>query len=378
MRVALLTNFVPPYRIPLYQRLRDRVQELGIYISIPMEQGRSWPPTWADLPVTVQRTITWHQVTKHPGGFSERSANHFPTDTLAQLDLFRPDVVITGELGMRSVLASMHCLRRRGTGLVLWATVSERSEASRGRLRHLIRRWLVRQADAVIVNGASGARYMVALGASPEDIVQMPYSMDLPAFDKTATRSADIAHRLLHVGQINERKGVMLLLRALARHAAANPNRRLEIWFAGDGPQRSAVETASWPSNLSIRLLGHVPYGELREIYAQGGIHAFPTLSDEWGMVVNEAMAAGLPVLGSIHAQAVEELVRDGVTGWVFDPVDPASLDRAVDRAMATPASALDAMRARTIDAVAHITPDLMADRMIEACRMALGSSRLR
>jgi glycosyltransferase involved in cell wall biosynthesis len=176
---------------------------------------------------------------------------------------------------------------------------------------------------------------------------------------------------MLYVGQMIERKGAMRFLGALARYATANPNRQLQIWIAGDGPQRPTVEKTTWPANLHIRLLGHVPYGNLRETYTQCGIHVFPTLSDEWGMVVNEAMAGGLPVLGSIHSQAVEELVRDGVTGWVFDPTDLASLDRALHRAMMTPATALDAMRSQAIDAVASITPESMANRIIEACRFA-------
>ncbi len=337
-----------------------------------MEQGRSWQPNWSDLPVTVQRTLTWQLAARHPGGFMERNAIHFPMDTLAQLDLFHPDVVITGELGLRSLLASLHCLRRHGTGLVIWATLSERSEAGRGRVRHLVRRWLVSRADAVIVNGSSGERYVANLGVPSERIVQMPCSMDLHAFGGIPTRPADSAYRLLHVGQLIERKGAIPFLEAMARHAAANSARQLEIWFAGDGPLRPAVETASWPANLHIRLLGHVPYSELREIYAQCGIQAFPTLSDEWGMVVNEALAAGLPVLGSIHSQAVEELVREGINGWLFDPSDPNSLDRAIERAMVTPVATLDLMRAHAIATVADITPDRMADRMIEACRLAL------
>ena len=56
----------------------------------------------------------------------------------------------------------------------------------------------------------------------------------------------------------------------------------------------------------------------MAEVYAKASLFAFPTLADEWGVVVNEAMAAGLPVLGSIYSQAVEELVEDGVSGWVF------------------------------------------------------------
>lgn len=372
MRVALLTNFIPPYRVPLFQLLRDRVQELRVFVSTPMEEGRNWQPIWGDLSVTVQRTLSWHQTAWHPAGFAERNVIHFPTDTLAQLNLYRPDVVITGELGFRSLLASLHCLRRHRTGLVLWATVSERSESGRGRVRHVLRRWLVSQADAVIVNGASGARYLAGLGASSERIIQIPYSMNLGTFRGIPTRPPDSAHRLLHVGQLIERKGVMPFLQAMSRYATANPARRVEIWFAGEGPLSRAVATASVPANLSIRLLGNIPYGELREIYGQCGIHAFPTLSDEWGMVVNEAMAAGLPVLGSIHAQAVKELVHDGLTGWLFDPFDFTSIDDAVERAMLTPLAALDLMRTHAMAAVADITPGRMADRMIEACNVAL------
>ena len=50
------------------------------------------------------------------------------------------------------------------------------------------------------------------------------------------------------------------------------------------------------------------------------GVLVFPTLADEWGLVVNEALAAGVPVLGSLYSQAVEELVRDGENGWTFRP----------------------------------------------------------
>jgi glycosyltransferase involved in cell wall biosynthesis len=127
---------------------------------------------------------------------------------------------------------------------------------------------------------------------------------------------------------------------------------------------------------LHIRLLGHLNYDELRDLYMRHGILAFPTLSDEWGLVVLEAMAAGLPVLGSIHAQAVEELVQDGINGWTFDPVDNGEMDRAIERALATPAEVLNAMRARAMATVEHITPGGMADRMIDAFQFAMRQRR--
>jgi glycosyltransferase involved in cell wall biosynthesis len=371
MRVALLTNFIPPYRIPLFEQLRSRVDELKVFISTPMERGRDWNPAWGDLPVTVQRTLTWHQVVRHPAGFSGRNALHFPIDTLSQLERFRPDVVITGELGLRSLLALLHCLRRPKTGLVLWATLSERTESATGHMRRLLRRWLVSRPAVMLVNGASGARYIVGLGVPPERIIQMPYSVDLKAFRGIPTRSPECAHRMLHVGQLIERKGVIQFLEALAQYAAKNPC-RLEVWLAGEGPLRSTIELASYPPNLHVRLLGHVEYNQLAQIYLECGILAFPTLSDEWGMVVNEAMAMGLPVLGSVHAQAVEELIEDGGTGWVFDAAVTSSTQRAIERAMTADPEILDAMRARAMAAVSWIAPERMADRMIDACRLAL------
>ena len=375
MRVAVLTPYIAPYNVPRFEQLRRRVDELKIFMCTPMEQQRDWDPDWGDLPVIQQRTLTWHQVVRHPAGFTERNAVHFPMDTLSQLHRFQPDVVFTSEFGLRSVLTTLHCLRHRTTGLVLWAAVSQRSEAGRGRLRKLLRRYLVGQLDAVLVNGASGARYMIELGVPPDCIFQMPQAVDIEAFRGTPMRPTDCAHRFLHVGQLIERKGVMEFLQAMARFASGSP-RRLEVCFAGTGPLRSAIESMSRPANLDIRLLGHVNYNELRDLYTRYGILAFPTLSDEWGLVVLEAMAAGLPVLGSIHAQAVEELVQDGVNGWTFDPVDKREMDRAIERALATPTKVLNAMRARAMATVEHITPAGMADRMIEAFQFAMRQRR--
>jgi hypothetical protein len=117
-----------------------------------------------------------------------------------------------------------------------------------------------------------------------------------------------------------------------------------------------------------LSLLGAVDYDGLSRIYGDCGIFVLPTLADEWGIVVNEAMAAGLPVLGSIQAQAVEELVEDGHNGWRFDADSADSALAALSRALATTPEALEAMREAAQRTVAAITPDAMARRMRAAC----------
>ena len=69
------------------------------------------------------------------------------------------------------------------------------------------------------------------------------------------------------------------------------------------------------PGNLELMILGQCDYERISECYASAGIFAFPSLADDWGMAVNEAMLAGLPVLGSTYSQAVEEMCLIDETG---------------------------------------------------------------
>ena len=102
----------------------------------------------------------------------------------------------------------------------------------------------------------------------------------------------------------------------------------------------------------------------------------FPTLADEWGLVVNEAMAAGVPVLGSRNSQAVEEMVEDGETGWVFSPERREEIPSALDRALSTPSDQLGAMR-DGCRARARFTPEAAAGGMLAAVEHA-ASARAR
>ena len=92
-----------------------------------------------------------------------------------------------------------------------------------------------------------------------------------------------------------------------------------------------------------------------------------PTLADEWGVVVNEAMSAGLPVLGSVYSQAVEELVEDGHTGWTFAPDRPESLDAALTSALRTSSTDLARMGEAARQRAASLAPLHVAEAIAQA-----------
>ena len=377
VHVVLLTNFVPPYRLPVFEALAERVARLTVLVSTPVESNRAWRPDSGRLDMRVQRTITVPRTWRHPSGFADPVPLHFPWDTFAQLRGLRPDVIISAEFGLRSLFSAVYRRRSSRAALVLWATLSERTEESRGRARRGLRRWLARRADRVIVNGASGRRYVERLGMPSARVDEIP-QVALPSFADVASAQAQgfgIAH-LVFVGQLTQRKGLDRFLPSLDEWARAHPTRALTLSIAGSGPQAAALESSPSPPNLEIRLVGEVEPSALPDLYAGADALVFPTLADEWGLVVNEALAAGVPVLGSIHSQAVVELCDEGATGWLFDPEDPTSARAAIERALATNDDELARMRELARARVRALTPEWAADRIAATIQRALSDVR--
>jgi len=366
--VVLLTNFLPPYRIPVLKAVQSRLPDFSILLSTHLENNRPWMPEYKGLNVVIQKNVglTHHQ--RHPAGFRDDLNIHIPYDTLWRLLRARPEVVITGELGARTVFALLYRKLRPKSRLIVWATVSEASEEGRGKLRQFIRSGILSHVDAVLVNGASGAKYVERFGVPKRKIFIAPYTSDIRPFGAIPSQRGCVeSRRLLYVGQLIERKGLIPFLSVLSSWAKAHSTAEVEFWIVGDGPARTALQEVPLPPNLALRFFGNVPYEKVETFYAQAGIFVLPTFADEWGLVVNEAMGSGLPVLGSLYSQAVQELVEDGVTGWTFHPDRPDEMCTAIDRALNTCEHRLQEMRVSATTRVEHLTPDYLAECILEA-----------
>jgi glycosyltransferase involved in cell wall biosynthesis len=352
------------YRVPLFGHIKQRVKHLRIFLSIKEVPDRDWHLFWGDLDVVINRTFTWVHRFQNLHGFMDQSVISFPYDTLWALWRYRPDVIVSSEFGMRTLSAAVYKMLFPKTKLLIWATLSEHTEASRGRRREALRRRLLRYADGVFVNGASGERYIRSLGFQKGPISAVPYTIDNQAFRGAVTRKDGDAKRLLFTGQLVERKGLHPFLIQLAKWCKDHPVKIVLLSIVGTGPELDRIRSIPLPPNLEIKYEGAASFQQLPSYYHEADIYIFPTLADEWGVVINEAMIAGLPVLGSRYSQAVEELVQDGVNGWLFTPSSVQDMYSSLDRALKTDSAKLDTMRCRAVEAVSKLTPNAMADRM--------------
>jgi len=371
IRTALLTNFIAPYRLPLLEALQDYVGDLKVFVSTRMERDRPWAPDSGTLVVVQQKTKTFIREKRHPAGFNLQMFIHFPYDTLMQLWRYAPEVVISGEFGLRTLQAAIHRILHPSSRLIVWATLSEETEKGWGIRRRMLRRAILRIADAVICNGNSGARYIGSFGF-PTDrtiIINQPVDVDMFA-SLPPDREAEIARRLIFSGRLIPAKAVVELQTAIAKWAVANPARKVEMVWLGDGELRERLEQAELPENFTQLFHGNKAYADLPDIYRTCGALILPSLMDEWGLVVNEAMASGLVVLGSVHSQAAIELIQDSQNGWLIDPLRVGSIEAALDELFNAPLEKLTDMRVAARQRALQITPRKAAACFYSAINM--------
>jgi len=320
---------------------------------------------WGVVAVTVQRSINQFRIPRRVHGHWEMSELHIPYDTYQKLKEFRPDVIISGQLGARTIFAALYRKFNRKVKLILSATLSNYSEEKRSWVRRVLRKWTIRNIDGAFVNGKSGEEYLRKLGYDGP-LYYVPYSIDAEIF-KNEVYFPQEPVRLLSAGALIPRKGTVLFTENLIRWCVNHPQKQIIFRVIGNGIEWAKLNKLVLPPNLTLELQPKVAQLELAKSYKASDIFVFPTLEDEWGVTVNEAMNAGLPVLGSIYGQAVTELITEGQNGWLYDAKNEESVYGALDRALHCSVDELKSMSTSALEVIANISPEKIADRVINA-----------
>jgi glycosyltransferase involved in cell wall biosynthesis len=364
-KVVFLVNFLAPNHVAVVEEVARHV-DLTVLVSVPVESNRLWEPQQTGIDLRVQRCKTWQRNVRHPSGFTDLNMIHFPLDTARQLKSLNPDVVVSLELGVRSAQASWYSGGHQ-CGHVVAVYASELSELGRGPLRNALRRWILSRADVVTYNGPSGMRYLQSKGVEDSRLMPWNYAADpTKPYRGSLLKFDDGMERMLTISQMVPRKGLLEAHRALVSWADRS-GRHIRWTIAGDGPLRSQLLALPRPDNLELQCVGHVDAAVLRELYRTNEALYFPTLCDEWGLVVDEGLFSGLAVIGSRGSQSVETLVQHRVNGFQFEPLSSDSIVRALTEwAALSPADRMQ-MRQTARQMVAHRTPEESARQFLAA-----------
>lgn len=234
----------------------------------------------------------------------------------------RPDVVAVAGYAHASYWAVLFLCRLWRKPVVLFAE----SWYARGRVRDLLKGLLIRLfCDALMVSGKRAAAHCSKNLGVPESRIVTGYS----AVDNTHFQRQEVkrSHVLLCVARFVHEKNLEFLVKAF-RHA--NLTEDHELWLVGSGPLESILRNVQDPR---IIVREWVSYDDLPMLYSRAEWLILPSRFEPWGLVVNEAMAAGVPVIVSECCGCVPDLVVDS-TGYMFDPTDVSNLVEVLERAV--------------------------------------------
>ncbi len=330
-RVVVLINLMAPYRVPLFNALHDH-HDLEIQVwTLAANEDRQWevPQEAMRYPHRCLRGATLRLAGQ---ALEKHRFVHLNTNLWRDLWQERPDVVVVAEFSLASIQAALYCALS-GATLVSWSETTPEYERHMSALQRCIRRWLLGRAPACIATSSGSREKYLGYGAAAENIFVSLQTADIGTIEPRcrALRAERPALRqwfgwsgdsvvALYVGSLIERKGLDALLKAFA--AAAKETPALTLALAGGGEQEAALRALATELGVADRV-AWFPFrqqADLWELYACADFFVLPTRRDTFGVVVVEAMAAGLPVLCSRHAGAARDLVADGENGWVIDP----------------------------------------------------------
>ena len=344
---------IPPLEKSV-RKLDDKIriavlfQRFGPYHHARLNAAGRMLSVWGVEACAMEETYAWNKV-EGAGTFTRITLTDRDTgDRLWErelqqkmwraLDEIKPEVVAINGWSAPDALNALWWCVKNSTPVVIMSESTAWDE-QRVPWKEWIKGRLVKLCSAGLAGGTPHADYLAKLGLKPNQIFTGYDIVDNEYFAKAAeaARKEKVESRtkyglpekyFLASARFIEKKNLFRLLKAYAQYRdlagkinGANQNSAIwDLVLLGDGPLRSSIFDLR--TSLGLETCVHMPgfkqYDELPAFFGLAGAFVHPSTTEQWGLVVNEAMASGLPVLVSNRCGCAQDLVRDGVNGFNF------------------------------------------------------------
>ena len=359
-RVLFITNYPSPYRVRFFDELGKQM-DVTVLFADRIEDKKHRNANWY---VQGEGNFRAVQLTKKAATIGSNALCLDVTKWIKK----GYDHIIVGGYSNPTVIWAMAYMRLHR--IPFWMEVDGGLIRQEKKHKFLIKKTLVTMADRWLSTGPNTTRYLVHYGAKKEQVAEYPFSSlsETELLPQTVTAEEKKALQLalgmeeekiiLTIGQFIHRKGFDVLLKA-----AAKLQGDVGIYIVGGVPTQEYLKLRDELMLQNIHFLDFQPKDRLRLIYKAADLFVLPTREDIWGLVINEAMAYGLPVITTDRCVAGLDLVENGVNGYIVPVGDEVALAEKIDLALR---SDLQAMGAVSLEKIRPYTIENMAKTHVE------------
>lgn len=327
MRTLLLTNTMSPYRIPVLNKVSDSNEiDLTVWYLQERENNRKWKIDRKEIKFNFECLKGIHGYIQHLD-----MGVHINPGLFLKLVKHSPDVIImTGYDAPGYWMALLYCKMFRKKIIVWWGSTLESSRV-KNKFVNALRRFFFNQANSFVTYGTEASQCLIHYGVSRNKIVTGFNTVDIRYFYKLNKEKRKSLHgsqmnhvNFLFVGQLINRKGLEEIIQAFSKIPFQNWTFRI----VGSGPLEESLRESVTEKNLGnlITFEGYRQKEDLVNYLIGADCLVFPSLSEVWGLVVNEALATDTFILASKYAGATKDIIIDKENGVVIDPLDQNNL----------------------------------------------------
>ena len=377
--LVILTEIISPYRLPLFNCLaQDSDIDLHvIFLSESDPSLRQWKVYKEEIKFSYKVLPSWR---RRVGKFNVLLTG----DVLRALREAAPDAILCGGYSYIASWQALWWARLRRVPFLLWSESNQHDARNGLAPIESLKGIFLRACSGYIAAGRASKDYLCSHAVSEHKIFIAPNAVDNELFCRgavSARRDASAKRRVLDlpdryflfVGRLVPEKGVFDLLAAYTG-LSQELRREVGLVFVGDGASRKELEKqATAVSPGTVMFSGFVHREDLPAYYGLAEVFVFPTYTDPWGLVVNEAMACGLPVIISGVAGCVPDLIRQDWNGLLVSPKDIPSLTAALTR-LASQTAVREQMGNHSVQLISQYSPQQWSLGIADAVRRTLNN----
>ena len=360
-KIVILHNIISPYKTLLFNAIYDELNNIQVLYISETEHRREWDIDTNDLKFPYEIMF-------------QAQADEIPVvslsrNTWSRLNKLNPDVLIIDGYTYASSWAGLLWGRSRGKKIILWSSSNEEDHV-RIFYKEAVKRFFVKRCDAYNVYGTKSREYLSKLGAKVDRISIVGNNTDNAFYFNETTKLKDrrldlckeygLSERnFLYIGRFSEEKNIIHLLDSFRR--VKDYDNRWGLILIGSGSQKQEIENYIGELKLKdVSLPGFKQKNDIPLFLAMSDVFVLPSISEPWGIVVNEAMASGLPVLVSRKCGCYPDIVKDGENGFSFDPYDKNELFSLM-RKIVDGKTDLEKMGRQSLEIIKDYTPEKAA-----------------